>query len=188
MSKNHTFIINAYNYYEYTLKDKSLEVYHWNFFQGGNRYTINLNDIEYHYETKYQSIWRPNYLGIYFLIIIYAILELRLAELAFILLLILGLLLLVKSKVIILHAKPKPLVFSCWSTSPEQIESFIEEIIQSSKNYFRWKYGQADKDLPFEKQIQNYKWLRDIEVIDDEEYLELKQNLKAIFDQKKPEA
>ena len=196
MPENQTLKINSFpDSFEYTLTDKSLEIYHWNFFQGSRKRKVYLDEIGHRYEIQRSALMRTNFLGLIFLVTILSLLSLStvfmvmnifvvfIFTVAFVIFLFFT-----KSRVILLSAKPEVLIFPCKKSNEVQRESFVKVIIHKSKNYLLWKYGQADEDLPFEKQIQNYKWLRDIEVIDDEEYLELKQNLKTIFDKKKPEA
>jgi len=61
----------------------------------------------------------------------------------------------------------------------EQAEEFLAALKDASKKYLCWKYGTVDPDLSFERQIENYWWLRNNAIISDEEYRQLKEQLKA---------
>ena len=60
----------------------------------------------------------------------------------------------------------------------KQAEEFLAALKDASKKYLCWKYGTVDPDLPFERQIENYWWLRNNAIISDEEYKQLKEQLK----------
>lgn len=57
---------------------------------------------------------------------------------------------------------------------------FLAALKNASKKYLTWKYGTVDADLSFEKQIENYWWLRNNEIITEEEYGKLKDELKKL--------
>jgi len=59
----------------------------------------------------------------------------------------------------------------------ESVDQFLDELIQATKEYLREKYTKIDKDLAEDIQIENFKWLKDIEVITEQEYQELKEEL-----------
>lgn len=57
---------------------------------------------------------------------------------------------------------------------------FMERIIEQSQHYLRDKYMFMDKDLSFERQVENYRWLHMNELISGEEYRSLKRQLKEL--------
>ena len=67
--------------------------------------------------------------------------------------------------------------------SKEEMETFINEIINRSRKIQIDKYSKVDPDLPEEIQIRNLYWLKEKGLISEEKYEELKQeyrNLKLI--------
>jgi len=62
--------------------------------------------------------------------------------------------------------------------SEKQVELFVEKLIESAKTYLKKKYTRIDKDLSEEIQLNNFYWLKNIEIITDEEYELLKKELR----------
>jgi hypothetical protein len=62
--------------------------------------------------------------------------------------------------------------------SEKQVDQFIEKLIESAKKHLKKKYTRIDKDLSEEIQLNNFYWLRNIEIITDEEYEALKKELR----------
>ncbi len=60
------------------------------------------------------------------------------------------------------------------SPSREEVDRFIEEITARSKRVLLRKYGEIDPDLPEETMMNQLNWLKNIGLIDEEQYLDLK--------------
>lgn len=59
----------------------------------------------------------------------------------------------------------------------DQVVAYADQIIESSNKYLLRKYGKIDPALPIEPQINNIQFLRDREIITEEEYEALKNQL-----------
>lgn len=55
------------------------------------------------------------------------------------------------------------------------VDQFVDELIERTKQFLRNKYARIDKDLNKDVQIGNFNWLKNIEVITNEEFEELKE-------------
>ncbi|MEO1652868.1 MAG: hypothetical protein AAFU64_04945, partial [Bacteroidota bacterium] len=171
------------DYFAYRLEDKFLFIQHYNFFLGKRERQVRLDEIAHRYEKQTSSLWKRSFFSVLFLIIL-SIFLLQPSLSFFVYLLVMALiglfslLIFVKHKFILLSAKPEALVFPIRGRKESEIESFVQEIIHQSKQYLIWRYGQIDPDLPQEPQFRNFKWLRDIEALSEEEYQSLKDELK----------
>jgi uncharacterized membrane protein (Fun14 family) len=63
------------------------------------------------------------------------------------------------------------------SRNKDAVVAFADEIIQSSNKHLLHKYGKVDKALPIDPQINSIQFLRDREIITEEEYESLKDQL-----------
>lgn len=63
------------------------------------------------------------------------------------------------------------------NTNKQEVSEFADLIIESSNNFLFRKYGKIDKDLPIEPQLDNIEFLRNREVITEEQYVTLKNQL-----------
>jgi hypothetical protein len=77
-----------------------------------------------------------------------------------------------------IHTKRGPVLVGYNKKEKEKVDAFIAALREASKKYMLWKYGTIDADLPQSKLIENLWWLRNNEIITDEEYLQLKTKLK----------
>ena len=70
---------------------------------------------------------------------------------------------------------------------PNQItvREFISSIETNRKEYLKAKYGKIDRDLPYEPQLQSFNWLKNTNVIDEEEFENLKTTLLRNSTEKK---
>ena len=57
---------------------------------------------------------------------------------------------------------------------------FLDSLKKHSYKYLKEKYTRIDEDLPFEKQLDNFIYLRDKKVISQKEYIALKKKLKNL--------
>ena len=78
-----------------------------------------------------------------------------------------------------INTKRGYIIVSISEKHKKQSEEFLTALKEATKKYLCWKYGSVDADLPFERQIENYWWLRNNAIISDEEYRQLKEQLKA---------
>jgi hypothetical protein len=76
------------------------------------------------------------------------------------------------------------LTIGCGKAQKQKADAFIIGLKEASRKYMLWKYATLDEDIPAEKQIENLWWLRNNEIITDEEYLELKSQLKNTLPKK----
>ncbi len=65
------------------------------------------------------------------------------------------------------------------------VREFISRIQSNRKEYLKAKYGRIDKDLPFETQINSFNWLKNSNVINEEEFETLKNLLLRNSNEKK---
>ena len=63
--------------------------------------------------------------------------------------------------------------------SEKEVDGFIELIISKSKDYLIQKNGQIDLDLPEEVQMNQFYWLRNSNIISEDEFERLKTDLKT---------
>lgn len=59
-------------------------------------------------------------------------------------------------------------------------DEFLNELKINIKRHTLSKYGQIDKDLPIEPQINNLVWLQEREIISKEEFQTLKSQLLSL--------
>ncbi len=62
-------------------------------------------------------------------------------------------------------------------SNKDSVIAFADQIIQSSNNCFLLKYSNIDIELPIEPQINNIQFLRDREIITEDDYESLKNQL-----------
>ena len=67
------------------------------------------------------------------------------------------------------------LFFNRWNR--DKVIAFGDRVIDAANNFLLKKYSRVDKDLPFEHQIQNLMLLRERELLTEEKFLELKNQL-----------
>lgn len=92
--------------------------------------------------------------------------------------------LLMEERIIEIKTKHDPIwIYFNRKTKTETIE-FVEALILASKQYFVRKYGYVDKDLPKERQFENYRWLLQNNIISEEKYEALKTALKEKLKEK----
>jgi hypothetical protein len=65
------------------------------------------------------------------------------------------------------------------SPSKEEVDNFISEIIRLSKQILINKYGKIDSDLPEETVMNQFNWLKNRDLITEEEYIDLKKAYKT---------
>lgn len=61
--------------------------------------------------------------------------------------------------------------------SSEEHDSFISELSKRVALFLRTKYGKIDFDMPVEPQLMNFAWLKDRDVISQDEFDRLKSSL-----------
>lgn len=61
--------------------------------------------------------------------------------------------------------------------SSEEHDSFISELSKRVALFLRTKYGKIDFDMPVEPQLVNFAWLKDRDVISQDEFDRLKSSL-----------
>lgn len=57
------------------------------------------------------------------------------------------------------------------------VNSFMESLSTKYKEFLKSRYGKIDRDYSTENQLSNFLWLKDQDVINEEEFLELKNAL-----------
>ena len=65
------------------------------------------------------------------------------------------------------------------SPSSEEVTNFIEEVVRLSKKNLLYKYGRIDSDLPEETMMTQLNWLKNRDLLTEEEYQELKREYKT---------
>jgi hypothetical protein len=75
-------------------------------------------------------------------------------------------------------SKRGPVLIGYTKAEKPRTDEFITGLLQASKKYLVWKYGTVDADLNAERQFENLWWLRNNEMITEEEYNQLKATLK----------
>ena len=71
-----------------------------------------------------------------------------------------------------------PLTFYRHSPSTDEVQTFINNLINQSKKLLVQKYGQIDPDLPEETIFGQLYWLKNRNLISEEKYEELKEEYK----------
>lgn len=79
-----------------------------------------------------------------------------------------------------IRTKTEPIKIHINRWTEEKGREFLQRVIAESRKYLRSKYMFMDKDLSFESQIENYRWLLINDIISENEYEELKKKLKAL--------
>jgi hypothetical protein len=63
------------------------------------------------------------------------------------------------------------------NSNKEEIIEFADQIIASSNSFLLNKYGRIDRDLPIESQLSNLEFLRNREILTDDDFESLKNRL-----------
>lgn len=81
-----------------------------------------------------------------------------------------------KKRVIILHTSytPNDLEIAFKNSNEVEAREFADQITEHTKKYLIGKYARVDRDLPRDGQIENLVALRHREIIDEEEFIRLK--------------
>lgn len=79
-----------------------------------------------------------------------------------------------------IKSRHEPILIHINRWTAERGRKFMEQVIEQSRTYLREQYMFLDKDLSFERQVENYRWLLMNELITAEEYESLKRKLKTI--------
>ena len=79
-----------------------------------------------------------------------------------------------------IKTKNEPIRLHINKWTEEKGKVFLQKVIGQSKTFLRSKYMFLDKDLPFEGQVENYRWLLVNDLISQEEYEDLKLELKRL--------
>lgn len=62
--------------------------------------------------------------------------------------------------------------------SEELLAEFLDTLKSKIHEYLKKKFSVIDEDVTFEKHIENFNYLKEMEIIDQEEYEKLKEELK----------
>jgi hypothetical protein len=68
-------------------------------------------------------------------------------------------------------------IFLFIKNNKEEVIQFADKIINSSNSYFITKYSKIDKALPIDSQMDNLEFLRNKEIISEEQFDNLKNQL-----------
>ena len=71
----------------------------------------------------------------------------------------------------------RSLIFNLKKPNPEIVNEFIALLQKRIKEFLKSKYGTIDRDLPLEPQLNNYTWLKNRNIINEEEFNTLKNKL-----------
>ncbi len=85
----------------------------------------------------------------------------------------------------LINTKNELLIINRNRPSQQAVDAFILALFQQQKDYLKWKFGTIDADLDFDIQIVNFRKLRNNKIISDDEYLQLKNELKEIISTQK---
>lgn len=77
----------------------------------------------------------------------------------------------------ILLTNRRALIFNLKKPDPDTVKEFIAHLQTRIKEYLKGKYGNIDRDLPVEPQLNNFNWLKNRNVISEEEFTTLKNKL-----------
>ena len=171
--------------YEY---DRSiLTVTTWDLFTGLKKWTLRLDEISHRYEAR---TFTSPYNGCLIYFLIFSLAAFLILNISWVVSLIVGV---VAVTPLILgrfvnyfnyfeiQTKRGPLLIRQNRFNKVQAEAFITGLIQASKQYLIWRYGTIDPDYSREKQIENFRWLRNNDIISDEEYDNLKARLNEVL-------
>lgn len=63
----------------------------------------------------------------------------------------------------------------------KELENFINQILSRRKSFLKGRYGQLNKNISYESQYNNLKWLLDNDVLDQNDYNEKMAKLDELF-------
>jgi hypothetical protein len=164
---------------------RTLKVSSWDVVSGSREWSIQLDEISHRYDVRRRGFFSGGCL----LVVLIFILSILLAlNASWQLTLIAMLVVLIPSlfgrtinlySYIELNTKRGSIILKQSSPSNKTVIEFVDGLINASKQYLIWKYGTTDPDFSKEKQIENYRWLRNNGIITDQEYENLKATLFA---------
>ena len=79
--------------------------------------------------------------------------------------------------IIIQNYSNEPIVLDFNKQNEKKIREFADQIINKTKDYLINKYSRVDKDLPIDNQLNSIEFLRKRDLISDEKFEELKNQL-----------
>ncbi len=79
-----------------------------------------------------------------------------------------------------IKTRHEPIIIHVNRWTAQRGRDFMEKVISQSRTYLRGQYMFMDKDLSFERQVENYRWLLMNELITEDEYESLKSQLKTL--------
>ncbi len=83
-----------------------------------------------------------------------------------------------KQKSVFLVGSQRSIEFFADVPSEQEVENFLDKLIITTKVYLKEKYGKIDLDIPEEILIQNLLFLKNTDIITNDEYEELKKEYK----------
>lgn len=168
-----------------TLTDKELTITTQNLITGKSEWSVRLDEVSLQHNTRNIGIFSMGCLFAFVAVVV------CIAAMSFLSYTAIVILVVIASTPIILgrianytnytqiNTKRGYITVSISRKNKKQAEEFLAALREASKRYLCWKYGSVDPDLPFERQVENYWWLRNNAIISDEEYHQLKEQLKA---------
>ena len=175
---------------EFRFDDTALFVNTKNLITGTKQWSVKLDEIGFRQDVRQMGIFTNGCLFSTFVIILSTLIIIHLAFLTALVVLILAMTpmmlgrLINRFNYIQLHTKRGPLAIGYGRSEKQKADEFIMSLKEASKKYMLWKYATLDEDINPEKQIENFWWLRNNEIITDEEYIQLKSKLKSTFQNK----
>lgn len=173
----------AWKKFEYD--QRTLKVFSWDIVSGSKEWSVQLDEISHRYDVRRRGFFSG---GCLLAVLIFVLSTLLILNTSWQLSLITMLVILIPSlfggtinlyRYIELNTKRGSIILKQSSPSNKTVSEFVDGLINASKQYLIWKYGTTDPDFSKDKQIENYRWLRNNGIIADQEYENLKATLFA---------
>lgn len=169
-----------------TLTDKELTIFTKNFITGTSEWSVWLDEVSLQHNTRNIGLFSNGCLFSIVAVIVCTALVSMLSVTSMVIVVVIALVPIIIGRFANythytqINTKRGYITVSLSRKNKTEAEQFLSALREASKHYLRWKYGAVDPDLPFERQVENYWWLRNNAIISDDDYKQLKEQLKSV--------
>jgi hypothetical protein len=163
---------------------RTLTISTWDLVDGAKEWSVQLDEISHRYDARGMVVFSGGCLSLFGISALSTLLIINAGWETLLILLLIALIPIVFGRHLNLYSYfemgTARGTISIIQTNPsrEKVLEFMNGLISASKQFLIWKYGTVDPDFSQEKQVENFRWLRNNGIISDEEYENLKATLK----------
>jgi hypothetical protein len=169
---------------QFKCDENTLHISTWSLFTGTKDWSVRLDEIGFRYDVRQMGIFSNGCLFAVAIVIISTLVIIELPLLTALIVLIISMTPLILGRTINSYnymqipTRRGTVLIGYSKKEKLKADEFIVSLKETIKKYMIWKYGTIDPDLNFQKQVENFWWLRNNEIITEDEYAQLKSKLK----------